>query len=91
MSRRLSLDLGKVIQDTHTIATATALANAEGQIAPESSRTDVLNALWAAEGLLEALENLRNRSEVQWRAEDLERRQQERLARITARSEATDE
>lgn len=86
MTRKLSLDLGKVIQDTRTIATATAVANAEGQIAAPESRSDVLNAVWAAEGLLEALENLRDRSEAQWDADDRERRYQEMVARREARS-----
>ncbi len=81
MTRKLSLDLAKVAQDTRTIATATAVANAEGQIAAPESRSDVLNAVWAAEGLLEALENLRDRSADQWEADERERRYQEMIAR----------
>lgn len=90
MTRKLSLDLAKVTQDTRTIATATAVANAEGQIAPVESRSDVLNAVWAAEGLLEALENLRDRSEAQWAAEERERRRQGRMARREARERDSD-
>lgn len=69
---------------------AAAMANAEGQLAPVDSRSDVLNAIWAAEGLLESLEDLRNRSESQWAADDLERRHQERLARREAREKDAD-
>lgn len=90
MTRKLSLDLAKVTQDTRIIATATAVANAEGQIAAVESRSDVLNAVWAAEGLLEALENLRDRSEAQWDADDRERRHQERIARLEARQRDSD-
>lgn len=74
MTRKLSLDLAKVAQDTRTIATATAVANAEGQIAAPESRSDVLNAVWAAEGLLEALQELRDRSKSQWEVDEREKR-----------------
>lgn len=90
MTRKLSLDLSKVIQDTRTIATATAVANAEGQIAAPESRSDVLNAVWAAEGLLEALRSLQNRSEAQWEADELEKRWQERLATLEADRKESD-
>lgn len=90
MSKRLSLDLAKVIQDTRTIATAAAVANVEGQIAPVESRSDVLNAIWAAEGLLEALQDLQGRSENQWAAAEREKRWQERLARLEANKKDSD-
>lgn len=90
MSKKLSLDLAKVIQDTRTIATATAVANVEGQIAPVESRSDVLNAIWAAEGLLEALQDLQSRSENQWAAVEREKRWQERLARLEANKKDSD-
>lgn len=90
MSKRLSLDLAKVIQDTRTIATAAAVANVEGQIVPVESRSDVLNAIWAAEGLLEALQDLQGRSENQWAAAEREKRWQERLARLEANKKDSD-
>lgn len=81
MGTNLSLDLAKVELDTRTIANATALANAEGQLVPEERRQEILEALWSAENLLVAIQDLHSRSEERWRTEDRERR----LAELDAR------